>query len=105
MSRIALVDDDRNILTSVAMTLEAEGFEVETYNDGQSAFEAFSRFLEAELRGVQGTPDDGTDRSPTATVPPVDGSSTVGAPCGRTCAQPVPLAAGRRDQTGWQPGD
>jgi len=43
MSRIALVDDDRNILTSVAMTLEAEGFEVETYNDGQSAFEAFCR--------------------------------------------------------------
>ena len=27
MSRIALVDDDRNILTSVSMTLEAEGFE------------------------------------------------------------------------------
>ena len=43
MSRIALVDDDRNILTSVAITLEAEGFEVETYNDGQSALEAFGR--------------------------------------------------------------
>ncbi|MEL6532681.1 MAG: response regulator transcription factor [Pseudomonadota bacterium] len=43
MARIALVDDDRNILTSVAMTLEAEGFEVETYNDGQSALEAFNR--------------------------------------------------------------
>jgi len=43
MSKIALVDDDRNILTSVSMTLEAEGFEVETYNDGQSAFEAFSK--------------------------------------------------------------
>lgn len=43
MSRIALVDDDRNILTSVAMTLEAEGFEVDTYNDGQSALEAFGR--------------------------------------------------------------
>ena len=28
MSKIALVDDDRNILTSVSMTLEAEGFEV-----------------------------------------------------------------------------
>ncbi len=42
MSRIALVDDDRNILTSVSMTLEAEGFEVETYNDGQSALAAFS---------------------------------------------------------------
>ncbi|PKP69193.1 MAG: DNA-binding response regulator [Alphaproteobacteria bacterium HGW-Alphaproteobacteria-4] len=45
MSRIALVDDDRNILTSVSMTLEAEGFEVETYNDGQSAFDAFSKRL------------------------------------------------------------
>ncbi len=45
MSRIALVDDDRNILTSVAMTLEAEGFEVETYNDGQSALDAFGKSL------------------------------------------------------------
>jgi two-component system response regulator ChvI len=45
MSTIALVDDDRNILTSVAMTLEAEGFEVETYNDGQSALDAFNRKL------------------------------------------------------------
>ncbi|MGC8203091.1 response regulator transcription factor [Aliiroseovarius sp. PTFE2010] len=45
MSRIALVDDDRNILTSVSMTLEAEGFEVETYNDGQSALDAFNKGL------------------------------------------------------------
>lgn len=45
MSRIALVDDDRNILTSVAMTLEAEGFEVETYNDGQQALDAFNKKL------------------------------------------------------------
>jgi len=43
MSKIALVDDDRNILTSVSMTLEAEGFEVETYSDGQSALEAFTK--------------------------------------------------------------
>lgn len=43
MSKIALVDDDRNILTSVTITLEAEGFEVDTYNDGQHAFEAFSK--------------------------------------------------------------
>jgi len=43
MPRIALVDDDRNILTSVSMTLEAEGFDVETYNDGQSALDAFTR--------------------------------------------------------------
>lgn len=45
MAKIALVDDDRNILTSVSMTLEAEGFDVETYNDGQAAFEAFSKKL------------------------------------------------------------
>ena len=43
MSKIALVDDDRNILTSVSMTLEAEGFDVETYNDGQSALDAFNK--------------------------------------------------------------
>ena len=43
MSRIALVDDDRNILTSVSMMLEAEGFEVETYYDGQLAWEAFTK--------------------------------------------------------------
>ena len=45
MSRIALADDDRNILTSVAMALEAEGFEVETYTDGQSALDAFNKRL------------------------------------------------------------
>ena len=45
MSKIALVDDDRNILTSVSMTLEAEGFEVETYNDGQVALDAFNKRL------------------------------------------------------------
>ena len=45
MSRIALVDDDSNILTSASMTLEAEGFEVETYNDGQAALDAFNKKL------------------------------------------------------------
>jgi len=39
---IALVDDDRNILTSVSMTLEAEGFQVRTYTDGESALQALS---------------------------------------------------------------
>ncbi len=34
---IALVDDDRNILTSVSMALEAEGFDVVTYVDGEEA--------------------------------------------------------------------
>jgi two-component system, OmpR family, response regulator ChvI len=43
MSTIALVDDDRNILTSVSMTLEAEGYNVVTYNDGQSALDGFNQ--------------------------------------------------------------
>jgi two-component system response regulator ChvI len=34
---IALVDDDRNILASVSMALEAEGFEVRSYSDGGEA--------------------------------------------------------------------
>ncbi len=38
--RIALVDDDRNILTSVAMALEAGGFAVTTYSDGETALKA-----------------------------------------------------------------
>ncbi|MEQ9142945.1 MAG: response regulator transcription factor [Parvibaculaceae bacterium] len=37
MPTIALVDDDRNILTSVSMAFEAEGFHVQTYNDGAAA--------------------------------------------------------------------
>lgn len=37
MARIVLVDDDRNILTSVSMALESEGFEVITFTDGVSA--------------------------------------------------------------------
>ncbi|WP_207538015.1 response regulator transcription factor [Sabulicella rubraurantiaca] len=36
---IALVDDDRNILTSVSMTLEQEGYAVRTYTDGESALQ------------------------------------------------------------------
>jgi two-component system response regulator ChvI len=39
MLTIALVDDDRNILTSVSIALEAEGYKVETYTDGASALE------------------------------------------------------------------
>ncbi len=38
--KIALVDDDRNILTSVTMALEAEGFEVCAYADGEQAWRA-----------------------------------------------------------------
>jgi len=44
---IALVDDDRNILTSVSIALEAEGFRVRSYNDGSEA-----------LRGIKTNPVD-----------------------------------------------
>lgn len=45
--KIALIDDDKNILTSVAMALETEGFDVVTYSDGESG-----------LKGVQAAPPD-----------------------------------------------
>ena len=41
--KIALVDDDRNILTSISMALENEGFKVQTYIDGESALVGISR--------------------------------------------------------------
>ncbi|MCW2242634.1 response regulator transcription factor [Azospirillum canadense] len=40
---VALVDDDRNILTSVSMALEAEGFEVRTYTDGADALRGLTQ--------------------------------------------------------------
>jgi len=40
---IALVDDDRNILTSVSIALENEGFKVQTYLDGESAYIGITR--------------------------------------------------------------
>ncbi len=39
---IAVVDDDRNILTSVSIALESEGFEVRTYKDGAEALAGMS---------------------------------------------------------------
>ena len=39
---IALVDDDKNILTSLSMALEAEGFIVNIYSDGTEAFSGLS---------------------------------------------------------------
>jgi two-component system response regulator ChvI len=39
---IALVDDDRNILTSVSIALQAEGFATRVYSDGDAALKAFS---------------------------------------------------------------
>ena len=43
MTTIALVDDDRNILTSVTMSLEAEGYTVDLYKDGAEALDGLLR--------------------------------------------------------------
>ncbi len=39
-NKIILVDDDRNILISVSMALESEGFIVEAFNDGEDGLKA-----------------------------------------------------------------
>ncbi len=39
---IALVDDDRNILTSVSIALQAEGFLTRVYSDGEAALKALT---------------------------------------------------------------
>lgn len=39
---IAVVDDDRNLLASIAMTLEEEGFSVRSYADGNEALQGLS---------------------------------------------------------------
>ncbi len=41
MPTIALVDDDHNILTSVSIAFEAEGYRIMTYTDGVSALDGF----------------------------------------------------------------
>ena len=40
---IALVDDDRNLLTGISIALEREGFKVQTYIDGESALNGLTR--------------------------------------------------------------
>jgi two-component system response regulator ChvI len=42
MPTIALVDDDRNILTSLSILLESEGYQVKTYTDGATALTALT---------------------------------------------------------------
>ena len=55
--RIALVDDDQNILTSVALALESEGFEVDSYNDGETALAGLSRrHLDIQHRQIHLSP-------------------------------------------------
>jgi two-component system, OmpR family, response regulator ChvI len=59
-ANIALVDDDRNILTSVTMALEAEGYTVRAYTDGQEALAAIAKkpadlvILDIKMPGMDG---------------------------------------------------
>ena len=57
---IALVDDDRNILTSVSIALEAEGFQVRAYSDSAEALQALAAtppdlaVLDIKMPGLDG---------------------------------------------------
>jgi two-component system, OmpR family, response regulator ChvI len=59
MPTIALVDDDGNILTSVSIALEAEGYKVMTYTDGRSALDGFNSsdlaILDIKMPRMDGT--------------------------------------------------
>ena len=60
MFRIALVDNDRSLLTSLSVMFESEGFEVTIYQDGQLALSAFTNhmpdiaILDVTLPGLNG---------------------------------------------------
>ena len=41
-TKVALVDDDQNILTTVSILLESEGFEVSKYSDGEEALKGLA---------------------------------------------------------------
>ena len=57
---IALVDDDRNILTSVSIALQAEGFLTRVYSDGETALKALVEnpadlaILDVKMPGMDG---------------------------------------------------
>ena len=57
---IALVDDDRNILTSVSIALQAEGFLTRVYSDGETALKALIEnppdlaVLDVKMPGMDG---------------------------------------------------
>jgi two-component system response regulator ChvI len=57
---IALVDDDQNILTSVSIALEAEGYKVDTYSSGEAALAGLTRVpadlavLDIKMPGMDG---------------------------------------------------
>jgi two-component system, OmpR family, response regulator ChvI len=83
--RVALVDDDRNILTSVAMALEAEGFAVDSYTDGEAA-----------LRGIGQTPVDLAVLD--IKMPRMDGMELLQKLRGRTSSLPIIFLTSKDDE-------
>ena len=82
MTNIALVDDDRNILTSVSMALEAEGYKVRTYTDGASALGAISQsppdlavldIKMPRMDGMELLPPSATEIRPAGDLPDFEG--------------------------------
>ena len=59
-AKITLVDDDKNILTSVSIALEAEGYDVATHTEGHSALIAMTNqapdlaVLDIKMPGLDG---------------------------------------------------
>ena len=61
-TRLALVDDDRNITTSVTMLLESEGYEVDCYHDGETALRGLSqRTVDLAVLDIKMPRMDGTE--------------------------------------------
>lgn len=59
---IALVDEDHSTLTAVSTSLEAEGFLVEVFEDGQAALEAFEQKMpQLTILGVKAQRMSGED--------------------------------------------
>jgi two-component system response regulator ChvI len=83
--RNALVDDARNILTSVSIALEAEGFGVDTYTDGEQA-----------LRGIRQAPVDLAVLD--IKMPRMDGMELLQKLRSRTTALPVIFLTSKDDE-------
>lgn len=83
--RVALVDDDRNILTSISMALESEGFAVDSYTDGEAA-----------LRGIGRTPVDLAVLD--IKMPRMDGMELLQKLRGRTSALPIIFLTSKDDE-------
>lgn len=60
VGNITLVDDDRNILTSISIALETEGYKVKSYTDGEAALDAITAqqpdlaVLDIKMPGMDG---------------------------------------------------